>query len=440
MPKKFFDIIPPKIETVPRRRTVPGKEKLELKKGIEPSPQHIKEKNRFKRVFLKSLVFCLALLIPLVVAGFLFLSKVEIEIWPETDILSLKETVTIDLDTTERNFETKTIPGKIFTDVKFASQNFSASGKMLKEEKATGIIRVYNAYSASSRTLVPSRFVSSDGKLFWSIKKITIPGMRYEKGKLVPGEIDVEVMAAEPGEDYNIEPSTFALPALAGTALYTTIYGRSFSPMTGGFKGEISQITQEDLEEAEGILIEKLKRESKEFLKTALPTDFILLDETISQEIIEAESSAEALAEAESFDFQAKVKSEGLAFKKSDMEDFSKNCINLNISEDKKFQEESLEINYFPETLASTGEAGGIDLESGKIILNLEIKVKIYSDIDLDGLKKALFGKSLNETKIFLENLPRVNKIEIKSWPFLKKKVPENIDKIEIMLNLDPSP
>ncbi len=423
MPKKFFDIIPPKkIDFSPRK--------------IKPK-EETKSSNRetltlgggsFKRIFFKSFVFLLILLVLAGGFGFFFFSKAEIEIWLKTDTLSLEETLTIDLEIKEPDFEAKVIPGKTFSDQKSISQEFFASGKVLKEEKATGIIRIYNEYSTSPRTIVSSRFVSTDGKLFWSLKRITIPGARYEKGKLVPGEIDVEVQAAEAGEDYNIEPSTFALPALAGSPLYTTIYGRSFSPMTGGFKGEVSQVLQEDLEQAEKILTESVKKDSRDFLKESLSSDFVLLDEAVSQEIVEANSSVEAGAEVGSFNFQVKVNSEALGFKKSDMENFAKNCISLDIPEGKKIQEESLEINYFPEST---------DLESWKIVLNLEIKAKVYSDIDLTELKKALLGKSREEVKIFLENLAQITKIEIKSWPFLKKKIPENIDKVELILNLD---
>lgn len=403
MPKKFFDIIPPEKARV-------GPEKKE--EIIRP------KKCPF---FAKSLIFCLAVLILLGIAGSFFFSKVEIEIWPKTDILFLEEKVILDFNAKQVDFEGKVIPAKIFSNQKFAFRNFPATGKILKKEKAKGLITVYNAYSTSSRVLIPSRFVSADGKLFWSTKKIVIPGARYEKGKLIPGETEVEVVAAEPGKDYNIGPSTFALPALSGTKLYTTIYGKSFSPMEGGFIGEVPQISEEDLKKAENILTEDLKKESREFLKTALPAGFVLVEETLSQEVIESNSSLEPGAEAETFNFQVKVKSEALGFKESDLKNFVKYCIDLNIEEGKKFQEESLEINY------SFEQAG----------LDLKIKAKIFADIDLAELKKALLGKSLKEARLFLENLAEINRVEIRSWPFLKKKIPDNPDKVELRLNLD---
>jgi len=421
MGKKFFDIIPPKGKQGQGTKFLDKRNSVPLEK-IRP----VRKKKRF---FLKSLIFCFVLLTLVVISGFFFFSKVEVKVWPEIEVLALEENLVIDLNIETPDFDEKTIPGKIFSNEKSASKEFFASGKTLKEEKATGVIRVYNAYSTSSRTLIPSRFVSADGKLFWSIKKIVIPGARYEKGKLVPGEIDVEVRAAEPGEDYNIGPSTFALPALAGSSLYTTIYGKSFSDMSGGFIGETSQISQGDLEKAETALIEELKRESIELFEITIAKDFILLDETISYEVIESNNSLEAGTEAESFELQIRIKSEAVGFKKSDIENFAKNRIELNMLEGTILQEESLEIDHF--LLEQNIN------EESKIVLNLEIKAKIYSDIDLDKLKKALLGKSIKEARIFLENLPGVVRVELKYWPFLKSKIPEDMKEVEVSLVLD---
>jgi len=414
MVKKFYDIIPPR-EFIPIEDN-----KIESRKKICNSH------------FLRNLIFFVFILTSLSLVGFFFFSKTKIEIWPETDIMSFQETVLIDPKATSIDFDNNVIYGQLLRDETSFSKEYSASGKVVKKGKAKGIIRVYNSYSTSSRTLIHSRFVSSDGKLFWSTKKITIPGSKYdERGKLVPGEKDVEVEAAESGEEYNIGPTTFALPALAGTALYTTIYARSFSPISGGFEGEIAQVTQADLDMAEADLLENLKNQSRDSLKTKISEDFVLLDSAIFQEIINISSSEEVEAGVESFTFEAKLESKAIVFKRSDIEDFIKNHINSIVEENRKLQEESLEINY---SLKDT------DFQSGTIVLNLAVKAKIYSDINLDQIKKAILGRPIREAQIFLDNFSELSKSEIKSWPFLKilkRRIPEDINKVELLLRLD---
>ena len=68
------------------------------------------------------------------------------------------------------------------------------------------------------------------------------------------------------------------------------------------------------------------------------------------------------------------------------------------------------------------------------------MEAKIYSDIDQTNLKKGLSGKSLAEAELFLENQPQITRVLVKLWPFWVKKAPEDIERIEIRLRVDPAP
>lgn len=411
MPKKFFDIIPPGKASV-------FSQPKEIVKEVRPK----------KRYVFKTTVFLIAFLIIVGIVGLLSFSKVKVEVWPEINEVVFSETIIIDLGA-NIDLEKGIIPGEILNDQKIASQEFSASGKTIKEQKAKGVIKVYNAYSTSSRTLIPSRFVSADGRLFWSLKKIVLPGAKYEKGKLVPSEKDVAVEASESGEEYNIGPTNFALPALAGTALYTTIYGRSFTSMTGGYQGEGSQITETDLSNAETILTNQLKNDSRKFLQTSVSSDVILLSEVIKQEVLEINSSHEAGTEVASFNLEVKVGSQGLTFKQSDIDRFINSRINLKIENNEKIRR--IEIDYLLKE---------IDWEAGKMIIDLKVKAKTYININLDQIKKALLGKSIKEAELFLDSLDGVERINLNSQLFFKRNISNNINKLEIKLMLDPSP
>lgn len=414
MPDKFYDIIPPK------ESKFLGEKKKDKKSETRSV---LKKKNYFWKVFF-SFTF---IFIILTLVGFSLFSEIKIELWPQKDDLSFEKTVTVDLK--EENIDNNIIKGQLLEGEQSLSQEFSASGTTIKEEKARGIITVYNAYSASPRTLIPSRFVSSDGKLFWSTQKVTLPGASYDnKGRLIPGEKNVEVEAAESGEEYNIGPTTFALPALAGTALYTKIYARSFSSMSGGFRGEISQITQSDLDRAQAVLIEKLKQGSLESLKTKISDNFILLDQAVFYEILDINSSQKVGAGAESFNLEAAIRSKAIVFEKSSVENIIKNKINLDIEENQEIQEERLEIDYFLKES---------DLDLGKLVLDLKVKAVVYKSIDLAELKKVLLGRSINEAKLFLNNLSELDRVEFKSWFFLMRRIPKDKNRLELNFNLD---
>jgi len=428
MAKKIFDIIPPKESFFKKEEKIEKKEKPIEENSISGNlpDSFFSMKKKKRRGVLKPLSVVLFVLFVIMLLGYSIFSKTKIKIWPKTEILTLKETVIIDPTIEKTDFSSKIIPGTIFTDTRTSSKDFQATGKVKKEERARGIIRVYNAYSTSSQVLVANtRFVSADGKLFRSIKREVIAGGRYEKGKFVPGYTDIEVRAAEPGEEYNIGPTTFSIPGFAGTPKYTAFYGKSFAPMKGGFKGEVSQVTQEDIERAKLETGEELKNESKNFLRKTTPQEYVLLDSLIFQETVKENPSVEPGTEADSFSFEAQIRSEGIAFKKSDIEELAEDIIFSNLPPDKKFQEESLRINYSFKKK-----------EENKATIEVEIRARIYPKFDFNGLKKALSGKLLGEVKIFLSDQPEIEKVEIKSAPFWKKRVHNNLDKIEIDLKL----
>jgi len=110
--------------------------------------------------------------------------------------------------------------------------------------KASGTIIVFNEYSSDSQLLIAStRFLSSNGKIFRTTKNIYVPGTKTENDEIIPGSIDVEVLADYWGDEYNIGSSDFTISGFKGTAKYTDFYGKSNTAMSGG-----SSETKEDVE------------------------------------------------------------------------------------------------------------------------------------------------------------------------------------------------
>jgi len=413
MAKKILDILPPK--------------KLKKEKP-EKEPFLLFKKPEFK--IKKGLIFIPLVLILIGIFCYFTLSRAEIEIWPETEIKTFKTRLTVDKRIENINFLANLIPGIIFEEEKTFSQEFPARGKKLLERKAEGVIRVFNDSQTNQTLVSQTRFQPPLEKFRLTLEKNEYPWFRSTERIVIPAKSykDVKVVAEAPGEKYNIEPSTFSIPGLAGTPQYTFVYGKSFEPMKGGLKKEVSEVTPEDLKEAEKILREKALKETKDALKGKIPADFIFLEEALKTEILEIFSLARAGAELEKFTFQLKALALTLAFKKGDLENFSKEFIATKIGADKKIDQKSLKIEYLPEI---------INLEAGKIILSLNLEAKIYSDIDEISLKRGLLGKSLAETQFFLQNQPKVNRSEVKLWPFWVRKVPQEMEKIKIKLNLD---
>jgi len=411
MPKKVIDILPP--------------EKNEESKPISPKVVSMRPKRRigFKKLYF----FIVLILIMIGITYCSIFSKAEIEIWPEMDTFKSKLEVIVDEKIKEPDLSANIIPGCFLEEQNSFSQQFPSSGKIVKSGKAEGTIRVYNDYSALSQPLrANTRFMAASGEIFRTPTRIVIPGKKTEKGKEVSGQIDIKVVADKPGPEYNIEPTTFSIPGLVGTSLYTKFYGKSFKAMSGGFEGEARQVTEEDLEKAKIAVTERLMMEGEQILrKEAIDSGLILLEEAFWQEIKAAFSSVEVGTGIENFDFSAEVKSNALLFKEKDIEKLILN----EVPENKKLYKESLSMNW---------ESKEIDLIQGKVTLDLEFSGKIYSDIDKIDLKRNLKGKKLLEVEALLERVPGISEVKISSWPFWIKKIPRNLDRVEIRLKLTP--
>ena len=400
MPKKIFDIIPPqKTKNIKKNREMKTKKKINIKNYLI-----------FVSIFLFSVIGFWA---------YFSSSQFEIEVWLKSDFLTFEETISVDLETAVLNLKDRVISGKIIDKEINISQEFFSSGKTEEDKHATGTIRVYNEYSTDNVPFIANtRFISSDGKLFTSVKREVIPGKGY---------VDIEVRAAEPGETYNIGPTTFSIPGLAGTPQYTSFYGKSFENMSGGFKGESSQITEEDLERAKSVLAETANNRNIDNALSEISKDLVLIKDEISKEIIKSNFTGEAGEMKESFTLEITVLSKFIAFKKDEAEILAKEFIEKNIEEDKKIKTDSIESKYY---LVSK------DKDLGSFFLEAEYSARVYSDINLFDVKNNILGKEREEIKEYIENLSQVERIDITAWPIFRRNVSKSSEKVEIRTNI----
>lgn len=406
--RKFLDIVPP--------QKIKEKDLEKIKKAFE------KKRFSLEKLFL---IFFFIFILGILFFHFKF-QKAEIKIWPKTKEIKIEREITLK-EGNKIDFQSLILPAFFIEIEGEKSQNFPSS-YLPKAKKAQGKIRVYNFYSTWPLTLrAQTRFLSSEGKLFRSPKKIVIPGKKKKGGKWVPGYVDVEVIAAEPGPEYNIGPSKFSLPGLAGTNLYTLVYGESFKAMQGGSLGKEYQILKEDLEKAKQILAKVTKEQNLKKLKEKAKREKkVFLPETAFHEILEVESSPALGSNVKEFNFKIKILTKGLAFLKKDLDNLAEKLIEKNLKKEEIF---------WPKTLSLNWEILDKDLEKKEIILNLKISAKVSQKIEKEKLKEILSGKSSREAFFLLEN--QFEKVEISLFPFWLKKIPKNLNKIFLEFLLD---
>jgi hypothetical protein len=376
------------------------------------------------KFFLVFLAFCAIVTLG---AAFLILPSADIAITPKTEPLTINLDVIIDKNISETNLETSKIPGQIISVEKEASQEFPATGIKKMEEKAKGIVTIYNEWDSSSQILVKTtRFLSKEGKLFRTIKTVTVPGFSRINGDDIPGTIDVEVIADEPGEDFNIDSTSFTIPGLSGTTKYSSIYGRSKEPMAGGIVGEVKIVSEKDIEEAKNFLAVIFQEKAKNQLKEETPDGLETMENSSHEEIVESNSSAAAGDQADKFTQFVKVKSSVLAFGEEDLKDFAAKNLIKNAAEEREIIGGAMEISY--------GKAE-IDFEAGQMIIPVHIEALAAWKINEDEIKNQILGKNEGEIRNYLQDKNEIKRAKVSFWPFWVKRVPRSANKINLTID-----
>jgi len=446
--KKMVDIVRPGGQASPLQQ---AKEKLFpqrflKKKPIRPAPRLkpvkieplIKEKVWRKtkdiEVMVSSrwskflIIFIILAFLVTGLVGYLVLPTTKIEISPKTEKVSFDLVVIGSKNISQIDEILNEFPLQEIKVEKTRSKEFSSSGEKELNEKARGTLTIYNEYSSSPQTLMATtRFESPNGKIFRIEKSIVVPGAEIEEGKIIASTVKVEVVADQPGADYNIDPTNFVIPGFKGTAKYAGFYAESKSSMTGGYTGKVKVVSAEDLEKAEEILTEELKNEVNQTLQEQIPTDLKLIEQGLEEKVTKI-STVEEGDEVDNFNIEMNASVQALFFQEEDL----KNLVDLNlisqVEENKVPLSESQQIDY--------GEIV-IDWTEGEVTFNLHIEEEVAWQIDVASLKKDLAGQSEVEVRKYLVNQSEIEKAKVTFWPFWVKRIPLQEKKIEIEINLN---
>ncbi len=360
------------------------------------------------------------------VAGFVYfvLPKAEIRLEPKKDLLTFDLAIRVDTKAASVDFAKSIVPGELLESTISLEESFIASGRETREEKAKGVVTIFNEYSSTPQTLVENtRFISQDGKLFRTAQTVVVPGATIQENKIVSSSTEVEVIAAEAGEEYNIGPSTFSIPGFKGTPKYTAFYGKSNSSLQGGFIGQVDVITAEDFSKAESAFRETLLAKAREDFTRKTPRDFTLLESAVKEEITDFASDKKTGDVAKSFTLRGKARVFGFVFDERDVGSLVEGTIEARIPPEKEILEETKKLTY---------KEVEIDLEGGEMTVLVGVEEWIAARINEEEIIKGIQGRSLEEVKKHLSSHPALESARVTFSPFWVKRVPRAEDKIKI--------
>lgn len=398
----------------------PPKKKLEFKPPIPKIPRL----RFFPRGWKMKLVLGCTALGMVMIGGITLLNKfssIEVEITPHQQVVEVDAVFKASVQPQKNE-----LPLEIMQINNSEKGTAKPSGVKQISRKASGQIIVYNAYSSQPQPLVKdTRFETPDGKIYHINKSITVPGAKVEEGKIIPSEIEVTVYADKPGEEYNIDLTDFTIPGFKNSVKYEKFYGRSKTRMEGGFVGEVSVITEDDIKNLQLLLREKAKNY---LLKTALnpKPDLFLFYDNARQIVFEEKNGPKSGDESDQLELEEKASLFGFLLRKSDLyQILGEKYLNPEAAS----QIEVINADKLAFELKSFSE--------GSITFNLKGQALFVFKVDENAIKADLVKAEENANLVFTK-YPAIEKARIVFKPSWWRYIPKNPERIVIYRLLPP--
>src|SRR3989338_5808361 len=319
----------------------------------------------------------------------------------------------------------KRIPGQLFSINKKTEQTFQATGERDVVQKARGKITVYNEYGTMPQVLIATtRFESESGLIFRTLKTITVPGTTVQNCKIIPGTIEVEVIAEKACDTYNIPAAKFTIPAFkekGDSDRYQKFYGKSEEATKGGIIGKSKVVTEQDYMTAKQKMEERLKTEIGEDLKQQTAGLKILTP--TQPDIEEIKSNAQIDEATDNFIVTAKAKIKIIGLKESDL------FLLIN-----QYIGKTNNLMMLPEKLKLEFTSIQFNKETNKLDFIMAVKGPAYDKIDQDKIITDLIGKNRNEITNYFKGIESIASANVLLSPFWVRKVPTNKDKIKLTI------
>lgn len=239
------------------------------------SPRASKEPKNKKRYWIIAGFAFLGIFIMFIIGNLTY--KAEVYIEPKHRLTTINATMQAAVQQTSNN----TLPYEVMRVSATAEREVTPTGESEVEEKASGTIEISNRTSQPQRLVASTRFETDDNKVYRVEEAIVIPA-GSEDG---PGTYEVEVVADEVGESYNISSGAeLTIPGFAEnnyTELFEMITATVKEDFTGGFSGVRYEVAEDELRSVQETMRSELREALLQKLEADKPADFILFEDAI---------------------------------------------------------------------------------------------------------------------------------------------------------------
>lgn len=389
----------------------------------EPEPQIIRSSPRREGPkFTLWFIAVLSLLFFAFAVSFLF-SSATVTVTPRVDEIELSETFSAN---------SEPVSGGLFFDLVVISGEEEKVIKATEEKdvalKATGTAVIFNSWSTSAQALdVDTRLSGSNGKLYKTATKTTVPGMKDGTA----GNVEVAIYAAEAGEEYNSGPIDFQIVGFKGTPKYEKFQVRTKpgTEIKGGYRGKAAVVSDEDKKVAATELQALLREDLTEKASGQIPPGFLLFKEAVFLDVSD-ESITTTYNDDKTLTLTQKGTLYGLLFNEQRL---TKKIAEGSVD---KYDGSDVYISNIKDLKFSLSEQPTISFADLKnISFTLTGSADVVWKIDERKFSYSLLGQPKDNFIEILAKYPNIESAVLKVTPPWRNSIPEEKEEVKIIVN-----
>ncbi|MBI2595180.1 hypothetical protein HYW46_00400 [Candidatus Daviesbacteria bacterium] len=371
--------------------------------------------------FTKYAIIFPVLALMLIVAAFLFLPKSKVTVFIDLRVLEKESTVVADPGLSQINEAEKTIPGKVVETTVTGSLKGTASGKKQIGDPARGNILIYNKTSAPKTFSQGTILTDAHGLAFTLDSSVSVASSSAVEGGIAFGKQAGNVTAVKIGPDSNLPAGSELAIKDQPTSSYSAKSDNAFS---GGISKDVTVVTTEDQKKLLASLTSDLRKKAQEDLQGKLTGGLKILEEALSENIVNSTFSKGVNDQAQEFTLNMTVRYKGTAYKEDDLKMIVSKLVETNVP-----QGYELDLSK-TETQAQVSEVK----KDGKLIFVSKFRAKLSPKIDTEKIKKDLSGRTIEDAAERIKTIENVIGSNIELSPKLPIKqlqrlpfLPQNI-------------
>jgi hypothetical protein len=314
--------------------------------------------------------------------------------------------VKVDPGVTATNYQAGTVPGVAKGFAVQASDTFPATGQNVVEEAAKGTVTFTSEDTGRAWPIPPGTQVSTaDGTVFLTNARVVVPAAVFSPP--TRGTVDAEVTAANKGVSGNVGANTIVnMPDISGNGLLSVT---NANPTTGGTHEVTPKIQQSDIDAAEAALWDRLQSDFLAAWKApgAAPSGSSLLPESARLSTAICSPDPEGLVDQPIASFKLDCRGTGtvIVADMASVQDLVKRRIGAAVRSGYSLVEDSV----------TTKIATGI-VQGSALVLPVTVRGAQVPAIDIDQLRAAIKGKSVDDARAFLSQYGQADISLSPSW------------------------